>query len=527
MIHTRLAPWQAQLVCLITYGLASLLLQEDAASPWQMSTTLRLAALLWLPCRYWFALLPGDALPWLLAWMRTPWPAAGLAQTWAALPPILLLMPLVWASGGRHPCHAQAAEEHLPALLRLIFLAALLGSLQVLPAQLSALPFRLWPLPVLRSLLDHALPALCLLPLAMALREGEPKPATPLPVLASVSALLLIAGLACWSRAAPPMLRGCGQLALLLPPLWMALREGWGPTTLSMAAAGLGLRFSLGASPPPRALEGELIAAFVMVLVLLLAARTSILRRAMDEREGSIRLTRRSLHLQEMKLRHSARTLHGLRQELQQTHARLLHRLHLLGPGQDEPRLRRELSELATLLDHLGRSLAPGPWHGPERRSRARNADIAHALRALEIDYHADPGGQLSLLPAEAMTLLSRLSCEMLAQLILNDPRARVTIRSSTQPWDDGGLTVQLTAESQGTPRPLPARRALLSAVGAHGHDLEALRAMARLFQGELELSPRRTTGSLIRLRLQIQAPPRRAGACRPRNRLAQAVMPR
>lgn len=519
-IRTPLSRWQIQLVCTAVYALAYLLLREVTMSQWNMLTSLRLASLLLLPCRYWPALAVGEGLPLILENERALQQLGHLWFGFASLPPILLLMPLVFGLRRILPRPGRQTGEHVPGLLLLVLLASIAISLRGLlqysigplgNADGQPLP---WFLLASRYLIGNFLPAVTFLPLVLLAseypspirRQQRPRCGRLAPqTIELVLALLLITGITCWGGISRHGIRLGFQLSLLLPVLWLALRRGWRPAAMASAAGSIGLMLIMPRQHDLATLEAETIYAFIVTTVLLLGARTSIWRQAVDERDGSARMARQSLYSHELKLRQSARTLTGLHQALQLTHARLMQRLQLTEAAPDAQRIRRELGDLGALLERLSRSLAFSPWYAPGLSGGATSSgNVGQTLQGLGMNYHADPCGQLSLLPADVMTVLSRLSCEILAQLILRDTRQDISIRSSTAVQARGGLRVQLVAECSGPPLPLPMRGPLLASLGANGMDFDEIRAMARLFHGDCSVGPAVLGGTRVSLILCI-----------------------
>ncbi|MHC1480434.1 hypothetical protein ACYJW8_09300 [Frateuria aurantia] len=521
-IRRRLSPWQARLICTLGYATTFLLLREISVPQWNMLTALRLTALL-LPCRYWGALLLGEALPLIMENLRAlhqfgwPWFIG------ASVPPILLLMPLIPSRSTRLSGPARERGEHLPGLVLLAFAASLMVGLRGLlhcaldPSGGSRCQLMPWPLQLGAEVVGNFLPAVAFLPLILMIHDQLTQPRRPClrvaafaPLVSELAAALLLVAVACWwAIGAGAMLQSGVQLTLLLPVLWLAHKRGWHFAAIASAGAGLCMMLVVAARHDRSSLEVEMAYAFITTVILLLGARTSVWRQALEDQEGHARTARQGLYSHALKLRQSARALDSLQHELQLTHGRLLNQMRMLAPAHEERRIRRELDELSHLLESVSRSLAFSSRHGmPAAAVHGQEAGLEHALLAFGIAYKADSFGQLSLLPADVMTALSRLTCETMAQLILRDPRQKILVNSHIEVSDDGLIRIQLDASSQGERRPLPKRRALLAALGADGLSFEDIHSMARLFHGQLDLAAAGFSGTRASLLMWVLPAP-------------------
>jgi glucose-6-phosphate-specific signal transduction histidine kinase len=511
-----LPSWCRHAAVALGYGAAYVLLRNLTFSHWVLLAGLRLGSLLLVPRRYWPALLAGEMLP--LATMNYLEDRGPVWLLVASVPTLALLMPVVAAMGARLPGPGRAVSTRMNALLACALLVSVVyvgdGLLSYLVVRLNAGEPRMALVPLAcEYFLGVYMGILVVVPPALLLAEeaGGSGSWRALPgrllrgpmaregvLLAVVLGALVYAGLG----AADEVRREAVRLALFAPVVLFALRHGWRGAVVAGTAASVAIILIMPARSDPSTMMAEAAMAFALSTFLLLGARTSAMRQALDEAWKSLRLARRELYQQELRMRQDAQELEHIHATLHGTHSRMLQRLRMfLSPGYERA-YAEELIATRRRLFRLADSLSPREWQRLGQPDALWTGPIAEVLEEAGVAYEVEVDGQLARLSLDVNLALYRLGCEAVAYLLAQAPGERVRLRAGARELPRGETEAELAIESDGRPLAPPPREPLLAGLGATGLDEAQMRDRARLYDGSLSIA---RTSSTMRILVRLR----------------------
>lgn len=262
------------------------LTQHVSFSHWNLSSGLRLSALLLVPRRYWPALLLGETLP-VIEHAVLFAPRFGL--NWAlvtGIPVIALCMPVVALVRRKLALYRADGSLHIGLILATTLVCALLNAGLndlALRAALAAAPGA-WPDLDARTyffayLLGSYLGALTLTPSILALKtafdapaslkwlHGGLRPCTAALIVAAASGMLAVGLLASHAHDGPLMAL---RLSVALPVLALTLRFGWQGGALAGLVASVVLATTSTTLLDPPMINAQIALAFVLSGALLI-----------------------------------------------------------------------------------------------------------------------------------------------------------------------------------------------------------------------------------------------------------------
>ena len=288
---TYKATWAQQFAIAAAYAACYELARYLSFSHWLLTAGLRLACLFLVPVRFWPALILGEALPSLEnALLLEP----QFGKAWAlaaAVPMVLLWIPVVRPLRRRWPLYAQDGSLRVATLLVATLGCALVNAIATTLELETALLSNPGAWPEISSatyfwayLLGGYLGALTLTPtiLAMVARAK----ATPHFTLATLWRSAMARDLVAWAipicgglawvalATDQDLLRQVARLALLLPVFVLALRHGWHGTAVGGMLASVALAITATTLLDPAMIRCQAVLALAISGTLLVGART-------------------------------------------------------------------------------------------------------------------------------------------------------------------------------------------------------------------------------------------------------------
>ncbi|WP_266159379.1 MASE1 domain-containing protein [Dyella silvatica] len=483
------------------YAIAYVALRSVSFSHWSLLAGLRIGCLLLLPRRYWAALLVGEAVP-LVYFNLQCLQQFGLAWTVAAsVPPLLLAMPFVVWLRDALPGAQRATAQHMSGLLLCSFSASALTAVvdawvySFVPPSPTEIKV---PLEEAASqyFLGTYLGILVLVPLLLCVFDAltQTKRETWLKLLSAharvvgeavaLSLSMIVISISAIAAHSEFWLQ-LAQIVLFIPVVVFALRRGWSGAAFAGAVASCCIVWIMPEHSDRATLLAETAMALAMTTLLMLGARTTVMRRSLHEDWRNLRIARQELFLNELRIRRNIQDLDAVRAKLNLTHGQVMSRLRYCLPGDEELAYRSQLQVAEKDLDLVVGRLAPTEWDSMGHPNALWDGPIAQAVRSFGITYEVEPGGQMSLLAPDIRVALYRLACEMVTYVLTEAPSSRLVLRTYTKS-ERGIWSVDLDIEGAGSTMLPLGRASVLSSLGSAGLSEEDMRNRASLYKGSL-----------------------------------------
>ncbi|MFC5741153.1 MASE1 domain-containing protein [Dyella tabacisoli] len=502
--------WLRQVAVVAAYALSYGLLRQVSFAHWFLPAGLRLLCLLFVPYRYWPAMIVGEMLP--LAQISYDC-LDQFGPTYALIklfPPIALAMPIVhWARSRLSLFDGQRSVR-----VGVLLLCTLLVSLATAARDISFLytareqapgdnpVFWQWGS---QYFLGNYLGILTIVPLALLLRdiwrEGSLRTlgkrlASNRLVLDSIGLLLPALTLLTWVAA---NVKGdfsfVARMAMFMPVAWMALRHGWSGAALGGSVASLGIALITPAEFDVVTMQSQVFISFAITTLLMLGARIATLH-ARDDRERvdgrlALQLAQQGLYLGELRMRQTADALEQVGSAIQQSHSRFLARLHNLLSATEERTYYRQAIATQQQVFRLADSLYPRTWQSRGFPSTLKNGPIAKAMDDMGIAFDCELSGRgLSRLDPGVQIALYRLACESVVQLFEPSPaitELRIVLRGG-ETRDRRWVVLRIDVTFDRTKALIEPkqneREELTYRLGVGGLGLDAIRDRARIYGG-------------------------------------------
>lgn len=516
-VGTELRAWGRQVAVGVAYALCYVVLRDASVSHWNLPAGLRIACLLLFPYRYWPALIVGELIPvGHHAWRNEHafgWRWAALA----AVPPILLLAPVVaWCRP-----HARllrgAHQINAATLLAMTLISALLTTCCNAAALVAVqLPVEAAPDINARVLfgyfLGNYLGALAIAPSATAIylwvteNRGE-----------SIGGALWQSQLArdCLVGVVLPLLvlmclvfssEGDGtqvfRMAMFLPVVWLTSRHGWQGAAFGGTLASTAVTLTSVMVRDPAVIQAQALIAFAITTLLMLGTRIG--HQAYFARSGRIdtirglQLAQQGLYLEELRLRQAADALEHIGHNIRENQDRLLDSLRHVLPASEERTYSRQAALAQHEMHRLANALYPRGWRERGVPATLREGPFAQAVHMAGASYRCDLSGRgLSQLAPDVHMALYRLACEVLVFVLSRSPTQHVHLQvrgghTDGRRWVVMRITGErpAAAEEQATPPPESWKQAM-TLLGASGLGIATIRDRAQIYGGNVHLRDR------------------------------------
>ncbi|MFK2892753.1 hypothetical protein [Dyella flagellata] len=511
----------------LAYGLIYAALREISLSDisylnWIPMAPLRFTCLLFVPTRYWPALIVGEAIP--ISYQNYPnleqfgWPA--MLST--GVPPMTYAAVIVHLTLKRLPNFEQLISKNMGSLLFCMLLVSLTVGLhnRLSYSLLKHLapgeqPVPLWLYGV-RRIIGNYLSVLTVTPVVLWLVEETRRVAPPnpfqlgalanalqgIPRLTTAGLLLVITLLTFaghYVGGAVHMLALCGIVAALVVA---ASRHGWQCAVLVGAAANLGVIVLMPSRDDPLTILAQCMIAGLTTCSLLLGARTTVSRglahgirlaehnaRLAEQSAAAARgLARRELFATERVRLNYATELDGVFDDMHGRAIRMMHEAHSALPParldayyQDFEALHQQHLRITNGLAPHGRDL----FDGEERPIVQALSQIGVQCKIFDPSFDSDPLD----LSMELHPALHRLKCETVAYLMKHAPSNVLSLHLAVR-TRDGHRVAEATLASVGMPITLSkiAYQDLLTGLGVTYASERRMRNQAQLYGGDVQL---------------------------------------
>jgi glucose-6-phosphate-specific signal transduction histidine kinase len=501
--------WLRHLAVAAAYAIAYTLLRHVTFSFWVILAGCRLAALLFVPYRYWPALAVGESLALLPVGL-----ACGPVYGWLwgltfMVPPMLFAMPVVHWGRERHRLFPGKATTNINVLL----VCTLAVSLIWTAVNMATFSFMRWPAGEfhyeLRTVagwyfLGNYIGILTLVPLFLLVREELPvhvtrqlwkKLSESRLVMEAVCVLLPALALLVWlvSGTSGEISRDA-RVAMFLPVAWLALRHGWRGAAVGGTAASIAVVLTVPAASvrDTDTVQALVFIAFTITTMLMLGGRIALLHERETRQKTDARLAyamaQRNVFLGEMQLRQTSYALEQMSGAIQASYTQLLGRLRSLLPGIDERTYYRQAAVTQHQMYRLADSLYPLTWRERGLPAALREGSVPRALDEAGIAYWCDiDGTRLNDLSTSVHITLYRLVCEATALVCAkrNISHIHVRLRGGSM---GGRRWAVLCVDTRVDYERLSRIRwsDLLPALGGSGLGLGAIKDRATVFDGKV-----------------------------------------
>jgi len=442
--------WLRHVAVALAYALSYVLLRQVTFSHWIPLAGFRLCVLLFVPYRFWPALLVGEFLP--LAYTGIDC-APKYGWLWGAtfmVPPMLFAMPVVrWCRE-----HKRLFPSRTTTSINVFLFCTLAVSLTWAAVNIATFSLMRGPLVDAYQyktqtvagwyLLGNYIGILTIVPLALLLRE-EWHTINRRRIWARVSESRLMLDATClllpalalliwFASSLPGNGRQEARIVMFLPVAWLALRHGWRGAAVGGAAASIAVMLTMRSNHDSDTLHALVFVAFTATTMMMLGGRIAWLHER-EERERidarlAFALAQRNVHLGELQLQQVSDALEQMSGSILASYTQLLGRLRSLLPGTDERNYHRQAAVAQHQMYRLADSLYPMALRERGLPAALREGSVPRALDEAGIVYWCHfEGGGLEELSTGVQTTLYRLSCEAVAVLCAKRNVSRINIR--------------------------------------------------------------------------------------------------
>lgn len=502
--------WVRYLLVALAYAACYAMLRSVSVSNWNLPASLRLACLLLLPYRYWPALMLGEAIPvGYQAWDLHE--QYGLAwATFAAFPPIVLCAPVV-AWFRRHTRILQVdGRIDLALLLASALVCAVLtaagNSFALTSVQLPhgapgpALTVQI----VFGYFLGNYLGALTLTPAVLAMRSWLGGGFAWSPVLRShflrdvavglLPALAVLAWLG--SIGTHDTMQVC-RIFMFLPVAWLAWRHGWQGAAIGGGIASCAVAFTSAVVRDPSVIQAQAVIAFAISTLLMFGSRVAQPapqgeeKRERVDREHGLLLAQQGLYQEELRMRNAAEALEHVSQSVRDMQNRLLEKLRVTLPANEERAYSRQAALAQHEMHRLTNALYPRVWRERGEPSPLQEGPVALAAAAVGATFQCALMGQdLDHLASDVHMTLYRLAGESLVYALSRQPTRHVDLmvrggHNQGHRWVVMRMDCHRAAASDGGTRLAQEQwKKAMSLLGTSGQGIDTIRERAQIYGG-------------------------------------------
>jgi two-component system, NarL family, sensor histidine kinase FusK len=497
-----------QLAVAAGYALAYLAVRPFSDAHWALTSGLRLACLLLFPYRCWAALAIGEFVP--LVWLNSGFmaPLGGFTVALWSIPPIATGMPVVWWCR-RHlaifPSRSQLDIQ--PLLLCVAMLSvvwAVITYLGLSHVHWPAMMARPHYLLIIGLTIGNYVAMLTLVPCVLLVRMGDQPPWRWRELMRGdwcrdvlFRALPALIALALLSGASRGDVQQIARMLMLFPVTWLTLKHGWRGAVVGSSLTMAGVCVLLESRPSSGILQTQAFMGIAITCLLGLGAHISAQRQQREKERlayaSAQHLARKSLLLGEQRMQQTSQALACVASIMRIDYGHLLENFV---PDEQRHGYHRLAEELEQRVRHLAESLRPSAWH--ERGLQAALHDaIGRALNGAGLSYSCEvTGRRLNFLSEALQAAIYRTVCELVVgissplacrHIHLLVRVARIRSRNWVLLRLDGVLDDTNIANAIFHSRQ---REHLASTLGALFLQVDELRDLIRLFDGELRVRP-------------------------------------
>jgi hypothetical protein len=489
-------------------------LAYEAAHPFSppqfgLGSALRLLWLLFLPYRYWPALVVGEFVPNFMVVYPCLDQFGALWVAFRAIPPFLFMMPMVWYCRARLALFPSRRLINIKALLVCVMACSLslmaYGSVAMALAHLQPHTLPLTPAVAVCYFIGIYFAMLAIVPWTLIARFELRAGRWHDKLKRAIRSRLFLEGMVVLLPATVLLALVSNRfsfsysqymlMAMFLPVAWLTLRHGWRGAALGATCT---LMCAVCVLPSEMyeanvlVIQTEVFLALTITAMFAVGARITeqgvLGRHANDERK----LARQSYRQGEQRLRHIAHALDMSAGRLQVTLSRLLRQMQRLHPYIENEAYYQQAMMAHQELHQLAESLHPIAWR--ERGlPAALQESIGRALDDVGIAYRCQITGRgFTRMDPAVLAAAYRAACEAVVHMSgrLACSSIHLTLRGG-----ETGRMRWLVLRVEGIMDNARVARAIHSAadrtglapkLGASGLDRDQLRDQVRIFDGEL-----------------------------------------
>lgn len=430
--------WTRNLAIAVAYGAALVLFRQLSIPHWIILTGFHLSVLLLTKYRYWPALIAGDAVR--LAYVSITW-FHQFGLLWAVVnlvPSICYFIPIVWLFRERWGLFPHRLSINMGALVLCSLLVACAATALTL-GQILITPFppgyvMNYGQVLAQLILGNFLGILTITPITLVFRHfflegnrnwrqavrdiGRSRLAFDAMFFAAPTLAFLV-----WMGKAESHAQQFAQMAMFLPVIWLALRQGWKGAAVGGTLASFGIMILMPDRNDHSTLQAEILVAMAISTMLLVGARIAVLdRRAQQERadmRNALALAQRNVNLGEIQLRNTALALDQIRDSFHSALLSLASRLRHLQPVVDDGGYQHQALFAQDQLYRLADGLYPVQIGQRGLPGALREGQLARVLDEAGMVYWCELRGQLSAFPDTIHLAAYRIIGEAVADACL------------------------------------------------------------------------------------------------------------
>jgi two-component system, NarL family, sensor histidine kinase FusK len=493
----------------LAYALGYVLLRQVSWSHWTLFAGYRLSVLMFVPYRYWPALVIGEMGP--LAYVSFSC-LESFGWVWSSVmlvPPIALAMPVVKACRDRLdmiPAHGQVRMGVV--LMCTLAVSGLWTLANVVALSMATIPSNVPPInygvETARWVIGNYLGILTLVPLVLMVWEGRAKRGVSWRAtvehalrsrLAIESAVFVVPALALlvWIGldASEEGSRQVAHMLMFLPVVWLALRHGWDGAAVGGAIASVAVVLTMPEINDKSTLQAEVFVAFAATSMLLFGNRIAQLHQQKGQAAGredkSLDLARRIQAQCEAQLRQTSLGIEQASEAIHATDELLFERQ--LRPTADSRELRRRSTAAREQLFQLADGLHPVALRERGLVAALRHGGIARTLNSRRIGYWCQTRGGINQLSDTLQLAIHRLVCEGVSYLCTAYSIGDLTVHLRSGQYAGRRWAVIRIDALFSTDSDLRVRGSfLLHRLGASGLGLDVIKDRAALHEGKVRV---------------------------------------
>lgn len=493
----------------LAYALGYVLLRQVSWSHWALFAGYRLSVLMFVPYRYWPALVVGETAPLAYASLSCLETFGWMWSSLMLVPPIALAMPVVKACRDR----LNMIPVHGPVRMGVVLMCTLAVSglwtlANVAALSVAKIPPNVPPInygvETARWVIGNYLGILTLVPLVLMVWEGRAKRGASWRAtieyalrtrLAIESAVFVVPALALlvWIGldASEEGSRQVARMLMFLPVVWLALRHGWDGAAVGGTVASVAVVLTMPELNDTSTLQAEVFVAFAATSMLLFGSRIAQLHQqkgqGTEHEDKSLDLARRIQAQCEAQLR---QTSLGIEQASEAVHAtdELLFERQLRSTA-DSRELRRRATAAREQLFQLADGLHPVALRERGLVAALRHGGIARTLNSRRIGYWCQTRGGINQLSDTLQLAIHRLVCEGVSYLCTTHSIGDLTVhlrsgRHAGRRW----AVVRIDALFSTDPDLRVRGSFMLHRLAASGLGLDAIKDRAALHEGKVRV---------------------------------------
>lgn len=493
----------------LAYALGYVLLRQVSWSHWALFAGYRLSVLMFVPYRYWPALVVGETAPLAYASLSCLETFGWMWSSLMLVPPIALAMPVVKACRDR----LNMIPVHGPVRMGVVLMCTLAVSglwtlANVAALSVAKIPPNVPPInygvETARWVIGNYLGILTLVPLVLMVWEGRAKRGASWRAtieyalrtrLAIESAVFVVPALALlvWIGldASEEGSRQVARMLMFLPVVWLALRHGWDGAAVGGTVASVAVVLTMPELNDTSTLQAEVFVAFAATSMLLFGSRIAQLHQqkgqGTEHDDKSLDLARRIQAQCEAQLRQTSLGIEQASEAVHATDELLFERQ--LRPTADSRELRRRATAAREQLFQLADGLHPVALRERGLVAALRHGGIARTLNSRRIGYWCQTRGGINQLSDTLQLAIHRLVCEGVSYLCTTHSIGDLTVhlrsgRHAGRRW----AVVRIDALFSTDPDLRVRGSFMLHRLAASGLGLDAIKDRAALHEGKVRV---------------------------------------